>query len=110
MPAELAAPDPAAGGPPQHQPWAPVAPGGSGVYSGANGQQAGPFGLGIETSGSLTGHILGQGHPDVPQPKSRAKVVVVLLLVVAILVAAGVAAATFGGDAIGAFVDGLFSG
>lgn len=65
----------------------------------------------MENSGSLTGHILAQGHQDMPTPKSStAKVVVIMVIVLAVLVIAGVAAATFAGDTVTSIFDGIISG
>jgi hypothetical protein len=55
----------------------------------------------VETSGSLTGHILGQGRPDTPTPKSRTtKVIIILAVVLVVMVALGLLAATLFNDMI----------
>jgi hypothetical protein len=62
-------------------------------------QQAFPPAHPLESSGSLTGHILSQGSWDVPPPKSRtAKVVVVIAIILILLIAGGAAAAIFAQD------------
>jgi hypothetical protein len=65
----------------------------------------------VETSGSLTGHILAQGAADRPTPKSRtAKVVLIMLVVLAILVALGLLGATVARDTISALLNRLIGG
>jgi len=55
----------------------------------------------LESSGSLTGHILSQGRQDLPPPKSRtAKVVVIMLVVLGLLVVGGLVGGIFFRDAI----------
>ena len=55
----------------------------------------------VESSGSLTGHILGQGRADTPTPKSRtAKVVIILVSVLVVMVLLGLLAATLFNDMI----------
>ncbi|GAA0921803.1 hypothetical protein [Virgisporangium aurantiacum] len=55
----------------------------------------------VESSGSLTGHILGQGRADTPTPKSRtAKVVIILAVVLVVMVLLGLLAATLFNDMI----------
>jgi hypothetical protein len=50
----------------------------------------------LESSGSLTGHILSQGNEDAPAPKSRtAKVIIIILVILLVLAAAGGAVAYF---------------
>ncbi len=62
-------------------------------------QQAFPPANPLESSGSLTGHILSQGSWDVPPPKSRtAKVIVVIGIILILLVAGGTALAIFAQD------------
>jgi hypothetical protein len=63
---------------------------------------------GLETSGSLTGHILAQGEVDAPRTKWRTGTVVLILFVVLlVLVAAGWAVAIVAGDAVTDFFNGL---
>lgn len=55
----------------------------------------------VESSGSLTGHILGQGRADTPTPRSRtAKVVIILVVVLVVMVLLGLLAATLFNDMI----------
>lgn len=62
----------------------------------------------LESSGSLTGHILAQGRSDTPTPPSRtAKVVIIMLLVIVLLVVVGAAIAVIAGDTVTEFFDGL---
>ncbi|HET8681810.1 MAG TPA: hypothetical protein VFM54_08040 [Micromonosporaceae bacterium] len=62
----------------------------------------------LESSGSLTGHILAQGTADGPTPPSRtAKVVLIMLLVMVLLVAVGAAVAVIAGDTVTRFFDGI---
>jgi hypothetical protein len=45
----------------------------------------------MENSGSLTGHILAQGHPVVPLPSTgRSKFMIVVVVLVSLLVLAGI--------------------
>jgi hypothetical protein len=63
----------------------------------------------LESSGSLTGHILGHGRADTPPPKSRtAKVIIILAVVLVIMVGLGFLAATFFGDMINDLLGGAF--
>jgi hypothetical protein len=65
----------------------------------------------LEQSGSLTGHILAQGHQDARPPKSRtARVIVVLILVLVLLSAFGLLVATVARDAINDVLKGLLGG
>ena len=49
---------------------------------------------GYETSGSLTGHILAQGHPDTGDRSSGgSKAVIIIMIIVGVLVVGGLAAA-----------------
>jgi hypothetical protein len=80
------------------------------VYSGGTdlAPQTTPLATSLESSGSLTGHILAQGQKDTPPPKSRtAKVVLIILLIMAVLVGAGVAAAALAGDTVSTMFDNL---
>jgi hypothetical protein len=53
----------------------------------------------LESSGSLTGHILSQGRSDEPTPKANtAKVFLVMTLVLGILVAVGALVVLATGD------------
>jgi hypothetical protein len=62
----------------------------------------------VETSGSLTGHILGQGRADTPPPGNRtAKVVIILAVVLVVMVGLGLLAATLFGDMISDLLGGL---
>jgi hypothetical protein len=62
----------------------------------------------LETSGSLTGHILAQGSADGPTPKSRtAKVVMIMMLVLGLLVVSGLTAAILFSDAITRTLNGI---
>jgi hypothetical protein len=61
----------------------------------------------VESSGSLTGHILGQGRADTPTPRSRtAKVVIILVVVLVVMVLLGLLAATLFNDMISDLLDG----
>ncbi len=45
--------------------------------------------LSLEASGSLTGHILAQGRPDVPEAKTRGgRAVIIVLVTIAVLAVA----------------------
>ena len=49
---------------------------------------------GYETSGSLTGHILSQGHPDNDdRPSNGSRAVIIIMIVMGVLVVGGLAAA-----------------
>lgn len=62
----------------------------------------------VETSGSLTGHILSQGRADTPAPNNRtAKVVIILVVVLVVMVGLGLLAATLFGDMINDLLGGL---
>jgi len=57
------------------------------------GGQPQPVPAGVENSGSLTGHILAQGHPDVPATRTgRSWFMVVVVVAVCLLVLAAVVA------------------
>jgi hypothetical protein len=57
----------------------------------------------LENTGSLTGHILAQGRPDLQEERTgSARLVVIIMAVVGILVVGGLAAAI-------AFLSGVFS-
>jgi hypothetical protein len=57
------------------------------------GGQPSPVPMNVENSGSLTGHILAQGHPVVPQPSTgRSKFMVTVVVVVCVLVLAAIVA------------------
>jgi len=65
----------------------------------------------LETSGSLTGHILSQGGADRPTPKTRtAKVIVIGLVLLGVLVLFGLVAAAFANDFMGGIFDGIIKG
>jgi hypothetical protein len=62
----------------------------------------------LESSGSLTGHILAQGRTDGPTPKrSTAKVLIVMALVLVLLVAIGLLGATVARDTINDLLGGI---
>ena len=62
----------------------------------------------LETSGSLTGHILAQGRADAtPAPRNSAKVWITLGVGFAILVGVGVLVVLLVGDAFSTMFDGL---
>ena len=66
---------------------------------------------GQEHSGSLTGHILAQGQPDLPPTKeSKRKTVIILCVVVGILLAAGLAVAAVAGGALSDLFGDLMNG
>jgi hypothetical protein len=70
-----------------------------------------PPGNPVETSGSLTGHILAQGTVDGPTPRSNTtKVLVVGAVLLAVLVLIGLAAATVAGDAVTELFNGILDG
>jgi hypothetical protein len=57
------------------------------------GAQPSPVPMSVEDSGSLTGHILAQGHPVVPLPSTgRSKFMVTLVVVVCLLVLVAIVA------------------
>lgn len=61
------------------------------VYGGQPAPGPGP--MSVENSGSLTGHILAQGHPVEPTPSTgRSKFMVVVVVVVCLLVLAAIVA------------------
>ena len=65
----------------------------------------------LETSGSLTGHILSQGYADRPTPKTRtAKVIVIGLVILGVLVLFGVLFATVANDIVTGLFDSLIKG
>ncbi|GAA2705067.1 hypothetical protein [Micromonospora olivasterospora] len=67
-----------------------------------------PPGGSLETSGSLTGHILAQGWSDSPTPRSSTrKVVIVLVASLAVLVAIGLLVVLLAGDAMNGLMGGL---
>lgn len=83
--------------------------GGTGVgqLTMAFGGGAGP----LETSGSLTGHILSQGSADRPTPKTRtARVILIGLVLLGVLVLFGVFAATIANDFLSGIFDSLIKG
>jgi hypothetical protein len=104
-PASAAQPNsaPVAASPEYHQ-WARNQRPAGTTYSGLGaGQMTTMMGGGspLESSGSLTGHILAQGYADRPTPKSRtAKVLVIGLVLLGVLVVAGLLAATVASDAV----------
>jgi hypothetical protein len=67
------------------------------VYGGAppaHDPARAPAGIaGYESSGSLTGHILAQGHPDTPQGGSGrgSKAVIIIMVIMVLLVVGGFA-------------------
>lgn len=64
----------------------------------------------LESSGSLTGHILSQGRSDGPAPASNtAKVLLVMALVLGILVAVGVLVVLATGDTFSNLFDGFLN-
>lgn len=65
----------------------------------------------VETSGSLTGHILAQGWADTPAERSRnARVVIVLAAALGLLVAISVMIVLLAGDALDGLVGGVLNG
>lgn len=65
----------------------------------------------VETSGSLTGHILAQGWADTPTERSRnARVVIVLAAALGLLVAISVMIVLLAGDALDGLVGGVLNG
>jgi hypothetical protein len=65
----------------------------------------------LETSGSLTGHILSGGRADTPTPKSRtARVIVIMVVVLAVVVGLGFLAATVFNDFLSDLLGGLTDG
>jgi hypothetical protein len=53
-----------------------------------------PVPMNVENSGSLTGHILAQGHPVVPLPSTgRSKFMVIVVVLVSLLVLGAIVAA-----------------
>jgi hypothetical protein len=98
------------GGP--HRPQGTVYGGGTPVgfqQSGAGFRPSSP----METSGSLTGHILSQGRPDAPeapvQKGSTGRVVVILAVALGTLVIIGMIIAIFFHDALSHLFKSLFS-
>jgi hypothetical protein len=69
------------------------------VYGGAPPAHDPAYGsvgsTGYETSGSLTGHILAQGHPDTGADRSSggARAVIIIMVIMGVLVVGGLAAA-----------------
>jgi hypothetical protein len=62
----------------------------------------------LESSGSLTGHILSRGHADTPTPKSRtARVIIIMVVVLAVVVGLGFLAATVFNDFLSDLLGGL---
>jgi hypothetical protein len=111
-PQQAAAPaSPASAASPEYHRWArnqrPIGT----TYSGQGaGQMTMMVGGGnpLESSGSLTGHILAQGEADRPTPKSRtAKVIVIGAVLLGVLVVAGLLAATFASDTVKDIFDSL---
>jgi hypothetical protein len=65
----------------------------------------------LENSGSLTGHILSQGHPEESGPRNRtARVVVILTVTLLVVVIGGLLAAIFFRDTITQLFSGLLGG
>jgi hypothetical protein len=65
----------------------------------------------LESSGSLTGHILSRGRADTPTPKSRtARVVIIMVVVLAVVVGLGFLAATVFNDFLSNLLGGLTDG
>jgi hypothetical protein len=63
----------------------------------------------LENSGSLTGHILAHGTPDVAEQKSRTKVIVIMAVIAASLIAVGLVASGFLGESVRAVFGGLLT-
>ena len=62
----------------------------------------------MESSGSLTGHILSRGRADTPTPKSRtARVIIIMVVVLAVVVGLGFLAATVFNDFLSNLLGGL---
>jgi hypothetical protein len=65
----------------------------------------------MESSGSLTGHILSAGRADAPTPKSRtARVVIIMVVVLAVVVGLGFLAATVFNDFLSGLLGGITGG
>jgi hypothetical protein len=65
----------------------------------------------LESSGSLTGHILSRGRADTPTPKSRtARVVIIMVVVLAVVVGLGFLGATVFNDFLSNLLGGLTDG
>lgn len=65
----------------------------------------------VETSGSLTGHILAQGWSDTPSERSRnTRVVIVLAAALGLLVAISVMVVLLAGDALDGLVGNVLKG
>lgn len=65
---------------------------------------------GPEVSGSLTGHILAQGRPDVPEsPSDGTRIMIALLVGLGVLVIGGLAVAIFAGDSFTKLLSSFFS-
>lgn len=66
---------------------------------------------GPEVSGSLTGHILAQGRPDIPEtPSDGTRIMIALLIGLGVLVIGGLAVAIFAGDSFTRLLASFFSG
>ena len=80
-----------------------------GGYSGT--PDYGTFSGPLETSGSLTGHILSQGNPDQDGPRpTTTKVMIWMLVVLGILVISGLTLAIVAGDSLTSLLGSLFKG
>lgn len=65
----------------------------------------------VETSGSLTGHILAQGWSDTPAERSsNARVMIVLAAALGLLVAISVVVVLLAGDALDGLVGSVLNG
>jgi hypothetical protein len=65
----------------------------------------------LDTSGSLTGHILAQGNPDQDGPApSMNKVMIAMLLVLGVLVVGGLLVAVLAGNQLTSLLGSLFRG
>ena len=65
----------------------------------------------MDSSGSLTGHILSSGAPDVLPPKSRtARVIVILAVALGVVVVISFVLAIFFRDTLTQLINGFFSG
>jgi hypothetical protein len=88
----------------------PVGPGPGTVYSGGKDvpEMTTAMPAGLETSGSLTGHILAQGQHDAPRTGWRTgRVVLIMVVVLLVLVGAGWGVAVLAGDAVTDLFNGL---
>jgi hypothetical protein len=82
-----------------------------GTVYGASAPLGQPLGPPLEQSGSLTGHILARGAPDVLPPKARtARVIVILGVALGAVVVISFVIAIFFRDTLNQLFNGFFSG